>query len=159
MLSATVVRTAAHCVPVGTTRAHVWFDPQVTDDPNNPAGGFEGTVVRHPDFTIIGYGVERAGPSGLFSSRTRTRGETRLVSINAASLDGWNVKLSSSGGKGNGSGGQCFGDSGGPVFVGDTTEIAAITSFGVSPFCTGVAYSYRVDTAAAQAWLAQFLAG
>lgn len=206
LLSPTVVLTAAHCVPEGTTRAHVWFEPQVTDSLNEPAHGIAGTAIVHPaykgldvlpntndiavvrlaravttpvatlagigvvdrlavrrgsgsTFTIVGYGAEQSGPHGSLSSRTRMRGTTRLVSVNGSSLDGWNVKLSSSGGKGNGSAGQCSGDSGGPVFVGDTTVIAATSSFGVSPFCDGVSYSYRVDTAAAQDWLAGILAG
>jgi hypothetical protein len=43
-------------------------------------------------------------------------------------------------------GGTCFGDSGGPTF--DNTNsllVVAVTSFGLSPNCTGIGGAYRLD--------------
>jgi hypothetical protein len=44
------------------------------------------------------------------------------------------------------SGGFCFGDSGGPVFLPGTNQILAVNSYVESPRCTGNGWSYRVDT-------------
>lgn len=53
-----------------------------------------------------------------------------------------------------GTGGTCFGDSGGPVFNGD--EIVGVTSYGLTEVCRGVGGYQRVDIAASQNWLAGF---
>jgi hypothetical protein len=65
------------------------------------------------------------------------------------------LKLSSNPAKGKG--GTCFGDSGGPHLLGGTATILGITSFGSNGNCAGVAYSYRIDTAAALGFIGPFL--
>ena len=55
-------------------------------------------------------------------------------------------------------GGTCFGDSGGPMLLPATDQIAAVISFGKNGVCTGHDYSYRVDTPEARAFIASFLA-
>jgi hypothetical protein len=47
------------------------------------------------------------------------------------------------------------GDSGGPVFFGGTTsdKIVSVTSFGMSPWCKGVDFSYRIDQQAVVNWI------
>lgn len=55
-----------------------------------------------------------------------------------------------------GLGGVCFGDSGGPAFLGDSTTIAAITSSG-NQACAGPSVAYRLDTTAARAFLGRFV--
>jgi hypothetical protein len=42
-------------------------------------------------------------------------------------------------------GGTCFGDSGGPVFEGDSTLIVAVTSFGITFNCVEPGGYYRID--------------
>lgn len=54
-----------------------------------------------------------------------------------------------------GAGGTCFGDSGGPSFLGTSNTIAAITITGDSE-CVATNVDYRVDTPGARAFLAQF---
>jgi Trypsin len=56
-----------------------------------------------------------------------------------------------------GLGGVCFGDSGSPKFVGDTNLIVAITTGGDGN-CRALNYNYRLDTAAARAFLEDFVA-
>jgi len=50
-------------------------------------------------------------------------------------------------------GGTCSGDSGGPLFLGDSNVVAAVTSFGMNYNCAGVGGGYRVDTADDLDWL------
>jgi hypothetical protein len=52
-----------------------------------------------------------------------------------------------------GSGGTCFGDSGGPVIYDDPVLgeiIVAVNSFVLNSNCKGSAFAYRVDTKYAQ---------
>lgn len=53
-----------------------------------------------------------------------------------------------------GTGGTCFGDSGGPVFLGG--KIVAVTSYGYTDNCRYLGGYQRVDISAAQKWLATF---
>jgi len=61
------------------------------------------------------------------------------------------VKLTANPGQGRG--GVCFGDSGGPDLLGDTDIILSINSFGNNNNCTGINYSYRIDTPAALSFI------
>jgi len=54
-------------------------------------------------------------------------------------------------------GGTCFGDSGGPNFIGTSNTIAGVTSFGLNGTCGGTGGVYRVDRADDLNWLATFL--
>ena len=42
-------------------------------------------------------------------------------------------------------GGTCFGDSGGPNFLGDSNVVAGVTSFGLNSTCAGTGGVMRVD--------------
>jgi len=53
-----------------------------------------------------------------------------------------------------GTGGTCFGDSGGPVFL--NGRIVAVTSYGYTENCRYLGGYQRVDISAAQDWLATF---
>ena len=44
-------------------------------------------------------------------------------------------------------GGTCFGDSGGPNFVGVSSVVGGVTSFGMNPTCGGTGGVYWVDRA------------
>lgn len=50
-------------------------------------------------------------------------------------------------------GGTCFGDSGGPNFVGVSSVVGGVTSFGMNPTCGGTGGVYRVDRADDLNWL------
>lgn len=78
--------------------------------------------------------------------------QARLTNLRSLLTNGFNLQTN---GNGNGRGGTCSGDSGGPVFYGDfdSNLIVAVTSFGLSPYCRGVDFSYRTDTAAVLAWI------
>ena len=53
-------------------------------------------------------------------------------------------------------GGTCFGDSGGPIFVSGTTTLVAVVSFGTSSTCSGTSGAYRIDQEDDLAFLATF---
>lgn len=54
-------------------------------------------------------------------------------------------------------GGTCFGDSGGPTFVRDTSVVVGLTSFGVNTTCAGTSGVYRIDAADDLEWLSTFI--
>ncbi len=69
------------------------------------------------------------------------------------------MQTSNKAGKGDGTGGQCFGDSGAPVFYPENSNVViGVSSFGFSPNCTGNNdFSYRMDIADSQNFIGQFL--
>ena len=56
-----------------------------------------------------------------------------------------------------GNGGTCYGDSGGPNFLG-TTDIVAATTITGDAICRSTNVDYRLDTASARTFLAQYVA-
>jgi secreted trypsin-like serine protease len=111
--------------------------------------------------TSVGYGVNDLKPVEI-SLRTRYQAQSFLINLNNTLTDGWNIMASNNPGQWVGSenyttGGTCFGDSGGPVFLGgpESDLIVGITSFGNSG-CAGADYSYRVDIQDSREFLSQF---
>jgi len=117
-----------------------------------PARGKKDTV-----FTTSGYGLtyssqeHSAVPS--ISFRERLMAQSTLVNLNSANNDGYNLQTQ---GNGDGRGGTCSGDSGGPVFLGgpDSNLVVAVTSFGMNSLCRGTDFSYRLDRSDVLEWIA-----
>jgi hypothetical protein len=106
-------------------------------------------------FTVVGYGLQGVLTPFYAGERARYRGDVSLVQTHGTwNGDGHSATFTNNPGRGNGSGGSCFGDSGGPVFRGD--EVVAVVSWGNSP-CIGVDYQFRTDTVLAQDFLAKYL--
>jgi hypothetical protein len=99
-------------------------------------------------FTVVGYGMQGVINPFYQDDWARYVGQVSLVELNSTYAGGASAKFTNNPGGGNGSGGTCFGDSGGPVFYGDTRTIGAIVSWGITP-CIGVDYQFRMDTATA----------
>ena len=107
-------------------------------------------------FTVSGYGLSlrtsahSANPN--ISFRVRLMAESTLVNLGSALTDGFNLQTQ---GNGNGRGGTCSGDSGGPVFLGgpDSNLIVAVTSFGLNALCRGTDFAYRVDRTEVLDWI------
>lgn len=108
-------------------------------------------------FTVVGYGLQSVVPS-LQADLVRYQGEVKLIDVNgtAGIPAGTSASFSNSPGGGNGSGGTCFGDSGGPIFYGDSNVIAAVTSYGLNANCAGTGGGYRVDTVDDQEFINSF---
>ena len=120
------------------------------------------SAKRKVILTSVGYGVNDMYPEQI-SLRTRYQAQSFLINLINAMTDGWNIMSSNNPGQWVGSeeytsGGTCFGDSGGPVFLGgsDSDLIVGITSFGNSA-CAGTDFSYRVDIQDSQDFLNQFI--
>ena len=58
---------------------------------------------------------------------------------------------------GGGSGGTCFGDSGGPDLLGATSIVLGVNSYVTNVNCSGVGYSSRVDIPEVLEWIEGFL--
>jgi len=109
-------------------------------------------------FTAVGYGLQKSFPDAAswkdVANRVRMVATPRLIQINVpGSVGDFSLLLSNNAN----TGGTCFGDSGGPNFIGDTNVIAGVTSYGKNGTCAGTGGVYRVDRADDLNWLATFL--
>ena len=109
-------------------------------------------------FTVVGYGLQSVKPT-LQQDRVRYQGTVKLIDVNgtAGIPAGISASFTNNPGRGNGQGGTCFGDSGGPIFYGNSMVIAAVTSYGLNSNCAGTGGGYRVDTADDQAFIYTYL--
>ena len=97
-------------------------------------------------FTSVGYGLQASFPDAASwkdeASRTRYVAYPRLIQINVPGFTGdFSLLLSNN----HATGGTCFGDSGGPNFLGDTNTVAGVTSFGINGNCAGTGGVFRMD--------------
>jgi secreted trypsin-like serine protease len=113
--------------------------------------------TKNTVFTVSGYGLslsvnEHSALSNI-SFRERLMAQSTLVNLTSGSTDGFNIQTQ---GNGNGRGGTCSGDSGGPVFLGGPSSnlIVAVTSFGKNAICRGTDFGYRIDQADVLNWIA-----
>ena len=110
-------------------------------------------LPRDQIFTSVGYGAyevtnEPGGHRYLYDDR-------RMVAIgqlNAINKTWLRISMNAS----TGDGGTCYGDSGGPNFLGGTEIIAAITITG-DAVCRATNVVYRLDTDSARAFLGDFV--
>ncbi len=101
-------------------------------------------------FTAVGYGLQEINPVFVESERVRMVAYPHLVQINSPGFTGdFSILLSNN----HATGGTCFGDSGGPNFIGDSNVIGGVTSFGLNGTCGGTGGVYRLDTADDLDWL------
>lgn len=111
--------------------------------------------------TAVGYGLQEINPNRLTAERTRLVATLDLLNTKGVFgvPKGTSIKVSGSGvgGDSSGSGGTCFGDSGGPLFLADSNVVGAVTSFGLNGNCAGTGGGYRVDAPDDLEWLANFL--
>ena len=108
---------------------------------------------QNQDFTAVGYGLQRINPVFVEAERVRMVATPHLIQINTPGFTGdFSMLLSNN----HSTGGTCFGDSGGPNFIGDSNIIGGVTSFGINGNCAGTGGVYRLDRAHDLAWLATF---
>lgn len=95
-------------------------------------------------FTAVGYGLQRINPVFVQSDLVRMFATPHLVQINTPGFTGdFSLLLSNNAS----TGGTCFGDSGGPNYLGSSNVIAGVTSFGLNGSCGGTGGVFRMDRA------------
>jgi len=101
-------------------------------------------------FTAVGYGLQESFPTPASflenNSRTRYVAYPHLLQINVPGFTGnFSLLLSNN----HHTGGTCFGDSGGPNFLGsgptESKIVAGVTSFGSNGNCAGTGGVFRMD--------------
>jgi V8-like Glu-specific endopeptidase len=93
-------------------------------------------------FTAVGYGLQEINPVFVQGDRVRMIAHPMLVALNAPGMTGdFSLLLSNN----YATGGTCFGDSGGPNFLGDSLTIGGVTSFGLNGNCAGIGGVFRMD--------------
>jgi V8-like Glu-specific endopeptidase len=112
-------------------------------------------TLKGQSFTAVGYGAtERTHQPGSGAPVYGENG-TRMYSVSTfAALNKASLRLSQN--PSTGDAGTCYGDSGGPNFLGDSQVIASITISGDIP-CRATNVTYRLDTPTARAFLGQFV--
>jgi hypothetical protein len=96
---------------------------------------------RSTTFTSVGYGVQRINPAMVQADRVRMVAHPKLDQINTGFTGDFSLLLSNNAA----TGGTCFGDSGGPNFLGTSNVIAGVTSFGLNGTCGGTGGVFRLD--------------
>ena len=119
-----------------------------------PAAGSLGNLSSTQRFTSVGYGAyevtnEPGGHAYLYD-------DVRMVAtgtLNAINKTWLRISMNPS----TGNGGTCYGDSGGPNFLG-TSDVVAATTITGDAICRSTNVVYRLDTPSARAFLGQFVA-
>lgn len=134
----------------GTWHADLGYN-QAQSDPQDVA-----VVVLDTRFTSVGYGAQSVtidqGPTFRYAD-DRYVASGRLNALNPS----W-LRISMNPARGDG--GTCYGDSGGPNFLGagaGETSIVAGTTITGDFMCRSTNVDYRMDTASARAFLGQYV--
>ena len=161
----------------GTPHSHPQWDPDhfwthdlgvvTLDEPFESPNGVYGTLPglnsldslhpgRSTTFTAVGYGLQLAFPDAAAwkeqAARVRKVAHPWLIQNNTPFASDIDLIVTDNAA----GGGTCFGDSGGPNFVGDSTVIAGVNSFVYNSLCAGFSGVYRIDKADDVNWLATF---
>jgi secreted trypsin-like serine protease len=117
------------------------------------AGLLDQLPLKDQRFVAVGYGDVRddkaTGPHAIYWDGERRWADQGFRSLTKAWL---NLSMNPS----VGSGGTCYGDSGGPHFLGATDVVVSVTVTGDAN-CRATDVTYRMDTPAARAFLGQFV--
>jgi hypothetical protein len=131
-----------------------------------PEAGLVDTLKNKTAVDFVGYGVqfEAQIPGNILPQpppyyrwtgpRIRMYAPSELVSgkfVHSAEY----LRLASN--PGGGSGGTCFGDSGGPDLLGGTNVVLGVNSYVTNVNCSGVGYSARVDVPEVLEWIQTFM--
>ena len=137
---------------LGLVHITEWFEARPTAYGRvAPVGYLDRLAANTPrgkgniEFTVVGYGLQSVKPVES-AIKQRMVGTVSFVNLKSALAGGWNLHYSNNPGQGHGgSGGTCFGDSGGPV-ISSEGYIVAVNSFVLNSNCNGAGFGYRVDT-------------
>jgi Trypsin len=121
-----------------------------------PELGELSALPKHAGTTAVGYGLQKSFPdSASFKDqavRIRMVATPTIREIDSKKVGDYAFITSHNAN----TGGTCFGDSGGPNFIGDSNVVGGVTSFGTTFTCKGHNGAYRVDQSDDLEWLATF---
>lgn len=110
-------------------------------------------LLKGQRFVTVGYGTLRddktGGPHALGDYGERYFAEQTFLALKPYWLQ---ISMNPA----TDSGGTCFGDSGGPHFLGDSSMVVSLTVTG-DAWCRATDVTYRLDTDSARSYLAQFM--
>lgn len=113
----------------------------------------KGQELKGQEFVAVGYGTLRdnktGGPHALGDY-----GERYYAEQTFSALKPYWLQLSMN--PSTGDGGTCYGDSGGPHFLGDSNMVVSLTVTG-DAWCRATDVTYRLDTDSARSYLSQFV--
>jgi Trypsin len=157
----------------GTPHTHPLYDPNafflhdlgvVTLDTPVTGRGFGAlptlgqlsTLPKHATVTVVGYGLQRSFPPAAAwkneGVRIRLVATPRIRDIDSKFVGDFAFITSHDASRG----GTCFGDSGAPNFIGNSSVVGGVSSFATTFTCKGHNGAYRVDQPDDLAWLATF---
>jgi hypothetical protein len=109
--------------------------------------------LKGQQFVTVGYGTLRddktGGPHALGGYGERYFAEQAFLALKPYWLQ---ISMNPS----TGNGGTCYGDSGGPHFLGDSAMVVSLTVTG-DTWCRATDVTYRLDTDSARSYLSQFV--
>jgi Trypsin len=121
-----------------------------------PSEGELSDLGKHASITAVGYGLQKSFPVKASwkneALRIRMVATPRISGIDNNFVGDYAFTTSHDASRG----GTCFGDSGGPNFIGDSNVVGGVTSFGTTFTCKGHNGAYRVDQPDDLEWLATF---
>ena len=118
-----------------------------------PTAGSLSSLSSSQTFTSVGYGAyEVTNSPGGHQYLYDDRRMVAVGTLNATNKTWLRISMNAS----TGNGGTCYGDSGGPNFLGQTDVIAAITITG-DAVCRATNVTYRLDTVSARSFLSQYV--
>ena len=97
--------------------------------------------LQNVTFTAVGYGLQQINPVHVQAEKILMVAHPKLNQINGGIVGDFSLLLSNN----HSTGGTCFGDSGGPNFIGDSNVVGGVTSFGLNGNCAGTGGVFRVD--------------
>lgn len=104
-------------------------------------------------FTSVGYGLQQINPAQITALRIRMVATPHLLQINTGFTGPGSLLLSNNAS----TGGTCFGDSGGPNYLGSSNVVAGVTSFGINGTCGGTGGVFRMDRSDVLSFVTQYL--
>jgi Trypsin len=130
-----------------------------------PSGGYADTLANKSPVDLVGYGVEFQAqipgnqlpqPPPFYrwtGPRERNYAPSEILTGNFQGSDE-HLKIALN--PGGGSGGTCFGDSGGPILQGGSSTVLGVNSYG-GLNCAGIGYAQRIDLPDILSWIRSYL--